>query len=82
MAFKNVLQGNPLGDYRLANIKKSWDEISTDCELSRQQVMRMVALLPEDIATLNVSTILKLKDKIGVDFIEYISGGEYQIVKK
>lgn len=79
--FKNYEgSNNPLAQYRMANFTKSWEDIAREVGIHEQSLMRFAKVEPQDQHQ-KISTALTLFEKLGVDFVEFISEGKYKLAR-
>jgi hypothetical protein len=64
---------NPLAQYR-EDKKLTWLELATLCELSSSQAGYTMKMGPEQIKNLLLGTVLRIKEKTGVDLVKYAEG--------
>ena len=82
MAFKNLNLENPLSQYRVANCTKDWSTIEDESGVTKQQLFRVTKYTPEAAGTLTLNSVMKFYANLSVDFVSFMTGGEYKIVKK
>ena len=81
MAFKTLNPENPLAQYRVANYNKDWDEVTKESGVSKQQLFRIVKYTTERAGVLSLKSVVKFYANLSVDFVSFMTGGEYKIIK-
>lgn len=79
--FPTINENNPLGKYRIANYKKSWQQIAKEAGLHPHHVMRVAKYDAPAAAKQRIESVIGLYEAFGVDFVEFVSDGKYRLEK-
>jgi hypothetical protein len=60
---------NPLTKFRLANPRWTWQEMSDITGITSVTLIKMATKQREKLATMQLETYLKIKEKLGVDML-------------